>query len=113
MCKPDSTIAAATPGDSLPLVPRSVQCRVRDKLFKMPLPPTYEVLQELGKEFIDRIVSRELTLKRKHVHKQLVHIGMKSILQAYCIKLTLTQATCACWHEEHFAGLLHQTLVLK
>jgi len=44
LCKPNSTIAAATPGDSLPLVPRSAQCCVRDKLFKMPLPPTYEVL---------------------------------------------------------------------
>ena len=33
LCKPDSTIAVTTPGDSLPLVPRSVQCRVRDKLY--------------------------------------------------------------------------------
>ena len=86
LCKPDSRIAAATPGDSLPLVPRSVQCRVRDNLFKMPLPPTYEVLQELGKGFIDAITPN-------------------SEQRANTEKKTRTQATCARWHKERFCRL--------
>ena len=86
LCKPDSTIAAVTPSESLPLVPRSVQCRVRDKLFKMPLPPTYEVLQELGKEFIDAITPN--SEQRTNIEKK-----------------THTQATCARWHEERLCRL--------
>jgi len=86
LCKPDSTIAAATPGDSLPLVLQSVQCRVRDELFKTPLPPTHEVLQGLGKEFIDAITSNS---------EQKTNIEKK----------THTQASCACWHEERFCRL--------
>ena len=67
-------------------VPRSVQCRVRDKLFKMPLPPTYEVLQELGKEFIDAITPN--SEQRTNIEKK-----------------TCTQAICARWHEERFCRL--------
>ena len=37
---------------SLPLTPRSIQARARHKLFQGVLPPTWEFIQECGKDFI-------------------------------------------------------------
>ena len=39
----------------LPLIPQSVQCRMKAKLSSTPLPPSFHVLQELGQEFNDGI----------------------------------------------------------
>ena len=90
LCKPSITAATPTATINLPLLPRSVQCRVRDKLFKMPLPPTLECLQELGKEFIDAITPSS---------EQTINVEQK----------TRMQANCARWHEEHFCRLTAST----
>ena len=47
------------PDISLPLTPRSVQCRIKNELFKMPLPPSFEVLEELGRQFIKGITPED------------------------------------------------------
>lgn len=52
----------------------------------MPLPHTYEVLQEHGKEFVDAVTPN--SEQRTNVEKK-----------------TRTQATCAYWHEEPFSRL--------
>jgi len=70
----------------LPLIPRSVQCRVKVKLHSMPLPPSLQVLQELGQEFIDAITPD--SLQRSEIEKA-----------------TRMQANCVRWHEERYCRL--------
>ena len=71
---------------ALPLIPRSVQCRVKVKLFSMPLPPTLQVLQDLGQEFIDTITPN--SHQRFEIEKA-----------------TRMQANCMRWHEERYCRL--------
>ena len=49
--KPCNTSPSLTTSP-LPLIPRSVQCRMKAKLLSMPLPPSLHALQEFGEEFI-------------------------------------------------------------
>ena len=70
----------------LPLIPRSVQCRMKAKLSSTPLPPSFHVLQELGQEFIDGITPNS---------------QQKSEIE----KATRMQANCVRWHEERYCRL--------
>ena len=44
-----------TTAHSLPLTPRSVQARIRNKIFQSTLPPTWDVIQNYGRKFIEGI----------------------------------------------------------
>lgn len=70
----------------LPLTPRSVQARVRAMLFQSTLPPTWEVIQNYGKEFITGITP---SAEEKAV------VENKTRLQASALR----------WHEERFSRL--------
>ena len=70
----------------LPLVPQSVQCRIKVKLFSIPLPPSLHDLQELGQEFIDEITPN--SQQRCDIEKA-----------------TRLQASCMHWHEERYCRL--------
>ena len=64
----------------LPLVPRSVQCRIKVKLFSMPLSPSVHDLQELGQEFIDEIApnsQQKCDIGKQLICKQAACVGMK------------------------------------
>ena len=80
------TVAPDIPHTNLPLLPRSVQSRIKDKLFKMCLPPTFETLQELRQDFIDRLTPT--SEQRAEVKER-----------------TRAQATCVQWHEERYCRL--------
>ena len=71
---------------TLPLPPRSVQCRIKHKLSTMPLPPSFSVLQELGEEFVSDITPN---------NQQKCDIE----------KATRPQANCVHWHEECYCRL--------
>ena len=70
----------------LPLIPRSVQCRMKLKLYSMPLPPSLQVLQEVGQEFIDTITPN--SQQRSEIEKA-----------------TRMQANCVRWYEERHCRL--------
>jgi len=59
LCGPTDETLPVHPDISLPLTPRSVQCRIKNELFKMPLPPSFEVLEELGRQFIKGITPED------------------------------------------------------
>ena len=65
----------------LPLIPQSVQCHMKLKLYSMPLPPSLQILQELGQEFIDTITPN--SQQRSEIEKA-----------------TLLQTNCVHWYEE-------------
>ena len=70
---------------TLPLTPRSVHCLIKQKLSSMPLPPTFDILQKLGEEFISDITPNNQ--------------------QKYDIKkATCLQANCVYWHEECYCS---------
>ena len=83
--KPCNTSPSVTTSP-LPLIPRSVQCRMKAKLLSMPLPPSLHVLQELGEEFIDGITPN--SQQRSDIEKA-----------------THMQANCVRWHEERYCRL--------
>ena len=56
----------------------------------MPLPPTLELFQELGKKFIDVITLNS---------EQRINAEQKTRMQANCVQ----------WHEEHFCRLTAST----
>ena len=79
----------ANPNESispLPLIPRSVQCRVKAKLLSMPLPPSLRYLQELGEEFVEGITPS---------NQQKLDIEKATRMQANCLR----------WHEERYCRL--------
>jgi len=76
----------ATHAHLLPLTPRSIQARVRHKLSQVVLPPTWEVIQEYGKEFIRSITPSD---------EEKVAIEEKTRLQSYSVR----------WHEERLNRL--------
>ena len=65
----------------LPLTPHSVQARIRNKIFQSTLPPTWEVIQNYGREFTEGIT---ISAAEK------VAIENKTRLQASAVR----------WHEE-------------
>ena len=70
-----------TPAHLLPLTPCSVQARIRNKIFQSTLPPTWEVIQNYGREFIEGIMPSAA---------EKVAIENKTRLQASAVR----------WHEE-------------
>ena len=75
-----------TTADFLPLTPRSVQARIHNKIFQSILPPTWEVIQNYGREFIEGITSSAA---------EKVAIENKTLLQASAVR----------WHEERLNRL--------
>ena len=71
---------------SLPFIPKSVQCRIKGKVSKMPLPPVLSTLEDLGEEFIELLTPTE---------EQRVEVEKKTRLQAECQR----------WHEECYCRL--------
>jgi len=71
---------------ALPLIPKSVQCRIKDKLVKMPLPPALATLEDFGEEFIELLTPTE---------EQKTQVEEKTRLQAECQR----------WHEERYCRL--------
>jgi len=71
---------------ALPLIPKSVQCRIKDKLVKMPLPPALATLEDFGEEFIELLTPTE---------EQKTQVEKKTRLQAECQR----------WHEERYCRL--------
>ena len=70
----------------LPLTPRSVQARICAKLFQGTLPPTWEIIQNYGKEFITGITPSA---------EGKAAVENKTRLQASAVR----------WHEERFSRL--------
>ena len=70
----------------LPLIPRSVQARIRHEVLKTDLPPTCECIQSYGQQFIDGITPTE---------DQKKNIEEKTRLQGACVR----------WHQEHYCRL--------
>ena len=66
---------------SLPLTLRSVQARIRNKIFQSTLPPTWDVIQNYCREFIEGITASAA---------EKVAIENKTQLQASAVR----------WHEE-------------
>ena len=71
---------------SLPLTPRSIQARVRHKLFQGVLPPTWQIIQECGKEFTAGITPSDA---------EKAAIEEKTRLQSRSVR----------WHEERLNRL--------
>ena len=70
----------------LPLTPHSGQVRIRNKIFQSTLPPTWEVIQNYGREFIEGITPSAA---------EKVAIENKTRLQASVVR----------WHEERLNRL--------
>ena len=70
----------------LPLIPRSVQARIRHEVLKTDLPPTCECIQSYGQQFIDGITPTE---------DQKENIEEKTRLQGACVR----------WHQERYCRL--------
>lgn len=86
LCGPTDETTPADPDITLPLTPRSVQCRFKDGLLKMPLPPSFTALEELGKQFVV-----DITPGGEHRN----NIEIKTRPQSYCAR----------WHEERYCRL--------
>ena len=71
---------------TLPLIPRSVKAKIKYQILKVPLPPSFECLQEFGKLFISEITPTDL--QREIIEK-------KTKLQSDCVR----------WHEERYCRL--------
>lgn len=71
---------------TLPLIPRSVKAKIKYQILKVPLPPSFECLQEFGKSFISEITPTDL--QREIIEK-------KTRLQSNCVR----------WHEERYCRL--------
>jgi len=63
--------------DTLPLLPRSIQSRIRHEILKLPLPPSLECINEFGSKFVSGISLSDV--QRKLIEK-------KTRLQANCVR---------------------------
>ena len=88
-----SEAESATSTHSLPLTPRSIQARVSHKLFQCVLPPTWNIIQEYGKEFIAGITPSD-------VEKAVIE--EKACLQSSCVR----------WHEEQLNRLIASIFIV-
>ena len=77
---------------SLPLTPRSIQARVSHKLFQCVPPPTWDIIQEHGKEFITGKTPSDV---------EKAAIEEKTHLKSSCVR----------WHEEQLNRLTASNLV--
>lgn len=72
--------------DMLPLIPRSVKAKICSQMMQLPLPPSFECVQQLGQQFISGITPSDS-------QRQLIE------------KKTRLQSECVRWHEERYCRL--------
>lgn len=78
--------ANTSDSDALPLLPRSIQFRIRQEILELPLPPSLECIDEFGRKFVSGISLSDV--QRRLIEK-------KTRLQANCVR----------WHEERYCRL--------
>ena len=63
--------------DVLPLIPRSVKAKICSQMMQLPLPPSFECVQQLGQQFISGITPSDSQRQR---------IEKKTRLQGECVR---------------------------